>query len=130
MLTPAEELGLSGLSLASKVRNAFHKIPEAQLVELLGKLRDQSLRRRLVYLRDGTVDPVPLFAYPLTVLPEQFGVRELLRISPKEERCLWDCWGPQQRDHHNKSPTGSAQLWVPKAPAVRGGPARALDSSS
>ena len=28
MLTPAEELGLSGLSLASRVRRAFYRIPD------------------------------------------------------------------------------------------------------
>src|ERR1043165_1519880 len=34
MLTPAEELGLSGLSLASRVRRAFYKIPPADIVRL------------------------------------------------------------------------------------------------
>jgi len=37
MLTPAEELGLSGLSLASRVRTAFGKIPEPDR-ERLGML--------------------------------------------------------------------------------------------
>jgi hypothetical protein len=111
MLTPAEELGLSGISLASRVRKAFYKIPEAQLVELMQRLREESFRRHLIYLRDGELDTVPLFACPMTALPDQlsyihfvtqtiqnalkrlpelymqdFAVRELLRISPEEER--------------------------------------------
>ena len=39
MLTPAEELGLSGLSLASRVRKAFNKIPESELLQLLQRIR-------------------------------------------------------------------------------------------
>src|SRR5262249_33859967 len=35
MLTPAEELGLSGHNLAGRVRKAFYQIPEATLRELL-----------------------------------------------------------------------------------------------
>jgi hypothetical protein len=125
MLTPAEELGLSGLSLASRVRKAFYKIPEDQLPALLLRLRDESQRRHLIYLRDGQLDTVPLLACPMTALPEQltyihfvtqtiqnalkrlpemymqdFAVRELLRISPEEEKWLWDCWGPSQRDNN------------------------------
>lgn len=125
MLTPAEELGLSGLGLASRVRKAFYKIPEAQLTDLLASLREESFRRHLIYLRDGEVDTVPLFACPMTALPDQlsyihfvtqtiqnalkrlpelymqdFAVRELLRISPEEESWLWDCWGASQRDNN------------------------------
>jgi hypothetical protein len=125
MLAPAEELGLSGLALASRVRKAFYQIPEAQLVELMHRLREESFRRHLIYLRDGELDTVPLFACPMTALPDQlsyihfvtqtiqnalkrlpelymqdFAVRELLRISPEEEAWLWDCWGPSQREHN------------------------------
>src|ERR1700680_2357186 len=118
MLTPAEELGLSGLSLANRVRKAFYKIPEDQLAELLKHIREESFRRHLIYLRDGQLDTIPLFACPMTVLPDQltyihfvtqtiqnalkrlpemylqdFAVREVLRITPEEEKWLWDCWG-------------------------------------
>jgi hypothetical protein len=123
MLTPAEELGLSGLSLASRVRAAFAKIPEPKLVELIGRIREESFRRHLIYLRDGEWDTIPVLPCPVTVLPDQlayihfvsqtihnalkrlpelymqdFAVRELLRISPEEERWLWECWGPSQRE--------------------------------
>jgi hypothetical protein len=125
MLTPAEELGLSGLSLATRVRNAFYKIPEARLLELLQRVREESSRRHLIYLRNGELDTVPLFACPMTALPDQlsyihfvtqtiqnalkrlpemymqdFAVRELLRISPEEEAWLWSCWGASQRDNN------------------------------
>jgi hypothetical protein len=125
MLTPAEELGLSGLSLANRVRKAFYKIPEDRLASLLQQIREESFRRHLIYLRDGELDTVSLFACPMTCLPDQltyihfvtqtiqnalkrlpemymqdFAVREVLRISPDEEKWLWDCWGPSQRDHN------------------------------
>ena len=38
MLTPAEELGLSGLSLASRVRKAFYQIPEDRLAGLIQQI--------------------------------------------------------------------------------------------
>jgi hypothetical protein len=125
MLTPAEELGLSGLSLASRVRKAFYKIPEPALVELIGRIHDESLRRHLIYLRDGEREAVRVMPCPVTVLPDQlayihyvtltiqnalkrlpemymqdFGVREVLRITPEEEEWLWQCWGPSQREHN------------------------------
>ena len=125
MLTPAEELGLSGLALASRVRKAFEKIPEAQLIDLLARLREEGAKRHLIYLRDGQLDTIPVFACPMTVLPDQVSyihfvtqtiqnalkrlpdlyqqdptVREILRISPAEEGWLDDCWGPAQRDNN------------------------------
>jgi hypothetical protein len=125
MLTPAEELGLSGLSLASKVRKAFYKIPEPTLVALLQKIREESFRRHLIYLRNGEWDTIRVLPCPITVLPDQlayihyvsltiqnalkrlpelymqdFAIRELLRIPPEEEDWLWKCWGPSQREHN------------------------------
>ena len=117
MLTPAEELGLSGLSLASKVRKAFYKIPEPALIALLQNIREEAFRRHLIYLRDGDLDTVRVLPCPITVLPDQlayihyvsltvqnalkrlpelymqdFAIRDLLRISPEEEDWLWRCW--------------------------------------
>jgi hypothetical protein len=125
MLTPAEELGLSGLSLASRVRAAFHKIPEAEVVELIERIRDESFRRHLIYLRDGEWETILVLPCPITVLPDQlayihfvsqtilnalrrlpelylqdFAVRDLLRISPEEEHWLWECWGPSHRENN------------------------------
>jgi hypothetical protein len=125
MLTPAEEVGLSGLSLASQVRKAFFRIPEADLAVLMGTLRDEATRRHLVYLREGQPETIHVMPCPLTVLPDQlayihfvsltilnalkrfpelymqdFAVREVLRITPAEERWLWECWGPSHRENN------------------------------
>src|SRR5207244_5774610 len=58
MLTPAEELGLSGLSLASRVRKAFYKIPETELIDLMQRISQEATRRHLIYLRDGELDTI------------------------------------------------------------------------
>src|SRR5271168_122551 len=125
MLTPAEELGLSGLSLASRVRKAFYKIPEPRLALLMQEIREESFRRHLIYLRDGELDTVSLFACPMTALPDQLSyihfvsqtiqnalkrlpdmyqmdatIRDVLRMPPAEEQWLTDCWGPSQRDNN------------------------------
>jgi hypothetical protein len=125
MLTPAEELGLSGLSLASRVRKAFFQIPEVTVVELIRRLRAEAFRRHLIYLRDGQADALTVLPCPITVLPDQlayihfvsltiqnalkrlpelymrdFTVREVLRVSPEEEKWLWECWGPSQRENN------------------------------
>jgi hypothetical protein len=123
MLTPAEELGLQGMRLASRVRRAFYRIPEDELSRLLERVRRAATRRHLVYARDGVLEPVRVLLLPVTVLPDQLAyvhsvtlamhnalkrlpdlyagdsaVRELLRVSPEEEEWLWDCWGPSHRD--------------------------------
>src|SRR5262249_18340243 len=125
MLTPAEELGLSGHGLASRVRQAFYKIAQPDLIALLQRTHEEAFRRHLIYLRDGELDTIRVLPCPVTVLPEQlsyihfvsltianalkrfpelylqdFGVRELLRIPPEEEEWLWKCWGPSQRENN------------------------------
>jgi hypothetical protein len=125
MLTPAEELGLSGLSLASRVRKAFFRIPEPDLVAMMQRICDEAFRRHLIYLRDGQPEAIHVLPCPITVLPDQmayihfvsqtiqnalkrlpelymqdFAVREVLRISPEEEQWLWECWGPSQRENN------------------------------
>ncbi len=125
MLTPAEELGLSGLSLAGSVRKAFQQIPEQTLVRLMRDIHDQARRQHLIYLRDGDPEAVRVLPCPITVLPDQlayihyvsqtilgalkrlpelyiqdFAVREVLRLTPDEDRWLWECWGPSQRENN------------------------------
>ncbi len=125
MLTPAEELGLSGLSLASRVRKAFFRIPEGGLLSLMEQICAEAKRRHLCYLRDGQEDVIHVMPLPLTMLPEQlsyihyvtqtiqnalkrfpdlymqdFAVRELLRMTPEEEKWLWDLWTPSQRENN------------------------------
>jgi len=123
MLTPAEELGLSGMAVAGRVRKAFQQIPESELVALMKRIRDQSFARHLIYLRDGEPDAVRVLACPITALPDQlayihyvsqtimnalkrlpelyfqdFTVRDMLRLTPGEEKWLWECWGPSVRE--------------------------------
>jgi hypothetical protein len=123
MLTPAEEVGLSGLALAVRVRRAFYAIPEGEQAELMRAIREECIRRHLIYLRNGESDAIRVLACPLTALPDQlsyvqsvslillnalkrlselyiqdFAVRDLLRLTPEEEQWLWDCWGPSHRD--------------------------------
>src|SRR5579871_6771087 len=125
MLTPAEEMGLSGLNLASRVRKAFYQIPEETVVRMIQRIREESTRRHLIYLRDGQVDTIRVLPLPLTVLPDQLAylhsvcltvqnalkrlpelylqdpeIRELLRLLPEEEKWLEDCWGPSQRENN------------------------------
>src|SRR5262245_4245251 len=70
-LTPAEELGLSGLNLDSRIRKAFHAIPEAQVVELSQRMNDEGARRHLIYLREGQNEVVPVLLRPMAVMPDQ-----------------------------------------------------------
>ena len=123
MLTPAEEMGLSGLSLASRVRKAFSDIPEAALAELMERIREECVRRHVVYLRDGELDPIRVMACPITVLPDQLSyihfvtltlqnalkrlpemylrddeVREILRLTPEEEKWLVECWSTAHQE--------------------------------
>ena len=125
MLTPAEELGLAGMSLASRVRKAFFKIPEPDLLTLMDRIRDESARRHVVYLRDGQTEVIRVWPCPITVLPDQlayihyvtltilnalkrlpdlymqdFAVREVLKLPADEEKWLWDSWGPSQRENN------------------------------
>jgi hypothetical protein len=125
MLTPTEELGLSGLNLASRVRKAFYQIPEASVSRLIYDIHEESFRRHLIYLREGQWDTIGLLPCPVTVLPDQlvylhwvsltiqnalkrlpelymqdFAIRELLRIAPDEEEWLWKFWGPSHREHN------------------------------
>jgi hypothetical protein len=71
MLSPAEEMGLSGLSLGSQVRKAFYKIPQPRLAELMKRMHEEAAARHLSYLRDGQPDTVYVMPCPLTVLPDQ-----------------------------------------------------------
>jgi hypothetical protein len=125
VLTLAEDIGLGGYQLSSRVRKAFLSLPESAVVDLMRKVRDESARRHLVYLRDGKEEVVGLFPLPLTALPDQltylhyvsqtiqnalkrladlyfqdFAIREILRIPPEEEAWLLDCWGPSQRENN------------------------------
>ena len=126
MLTPAEELGLSGQALASRVHHALYRLGEDRLVHLVDDLRTEALTRHLVYLRGGEIEPIRVLPLPLTVLPDQIAyihhvtltvqnalkrlprmylddpaVRQILRLPEPEERWLNECWGTSQEEHNS-----------------------------
>jgi hypothetical protein len=125
VLTLAEEIGLGGYHLASRVRKAFRRLPQADQAGLIAAVNQDAGRRHLVYLREGQQDVISVFPWPVAALPDQlsyihfvsltvqnalkrlpemyfqdFAVREVLRITPEEEEWLWQCWGPSQRDNN------------------------------
>jgi hypothetical protein len=125
MLTAAEELGLSGLALSSRVQRALYGLPEPELLQLIERLRQGAIERHVIYLHDGTIDPVRILPCPITVVPDQLAyihhitlsvqnalkrlaplyfsdpaVREILRLPAEEERWLRECWGPSQELHN------------------------------
>jgi len=125
MLTPAEEVGLSGSALAGRVQRALRCLSEAALARLIDRLREAALEQHLVYLHDGEFEPVRILPCPVTVLPDQLAyihhvtlgiqnalkrlpemylhdsaVAEVLRLPEAEERWLRECWGTSQEEHN------------------------------
>lgn len=125
MLTPAEELGLGGLTIASRIRKALYRLPEAELSLLMEAIESESRRRHLVYLREGKEDIIRILPCPIPVLPDQrayihhvsltiqnalkrlpelymqdFTIREMLQLLPEEDEWLWKCWGPSHRENN------------------------------
>jgi hypothetical protein len=123
MYSPAEEVGLLGMRLASRVQNAFDRIPNAAAIELMLAIRRAAEERHLAYQRDGVTEIIRLLPVPLTLRPDQLGythyvsqtiincikrlpdlyfevpeIREILRLTPGEEEWLRDCWTPAHRE--------------------------------
>src|SRR3954447_26465150 len=71
MLTPSEELGLSGLSLDSRVRKVFYAIGNDRMLQLVAQMTEESRRRHMVYLRDGQVETISVLLRPIGVMPDQ-----------------------------------------------------------
>jgi hypothetical protein len=125
MLTPAEQLGLSGSSLASRVQRAIRCLPDAALARLIQRLRQAALEQHMVSLHDGRLEPVRILPSPITVLPEQLAyvhhvtlvvqnalkrlpalylsdpvVAEILRLPEAEEPWLRECWSTSHEEHN------------------------------
>jgi hypothetical protein len=123
MLTPAEEIGLSGQRLAARVQSAIDNIPSDEMVGLIRSIRREAEERHLVYQRDGVDEIIRLLPTPITLRPDQLGythyvsqtllnclkrlpdlyfsvpeVRDLLRVTPVEEEWLKECWTPAHRE--------------------------------
>ena len=125
MLTPAEEHGLAGLALASRVQHALYRLAPAELAGIIERLRAGALAHHVVYLHEGEIEPIRILPAPITILPDQlayvhhvtltvqnalkrlpslylhdFTVREILRLPDPEEAWLRECWGPSQEEHN------------------------------
>lgn len=125
MLTPAEEQGLSGLALASRVYHALYGLGETRIGHMIRQLHEGARDRHMVYLHDGAMETIRMLPCPITVLPDQLAyvkhvtlaiqnalkrlpelyihdqsVREILRLPEAEESWLYECWGESQRRHN------------------------------
>jgi hypothetical protein len=125
MLTPAEEQGLSGLALASRVYHALYRLNQTQLSRLIADLHQGAHDRHMIYLHDGAMEAIRVLPCPITILPEQLAyvrrvtltiqnalkrlpdlylgdpaVREILRLPDEEERWLRECWGSSHKLHN------------------------------
>jgi hypothetical protein len=123
MYTPAEEVGLMGLRLATRVQSALDRIPHGEMVDLMRAVHRTAELRHLAYQRGGVTETIRLLPCPLTLRPDQLGythyisqtvlncikrlpdlyfevpeVRDILRITPVEEEWLRDCWTPAHRE--------------------------------
>ncbi|MEP7355788.1 MAG: hypothetical protein ABI847_00950 [Anaerolineales bacterium] len=125
VLTPAEEQGLHGFGLDSRVRQAFYALPPSVLVELDQRMTEEAFRRSLTYMREGVTEAIRVMLRPTGIMPDQlaylhyvsltlinalkrlpdlyvqdFGIRAAVPLTPPEEKWLWDFWGPSQREQN------------------------------
>ena len=123
MYSPAEEVGLMGMRLATRVQHAFDQIPEDAAIDLMRAIQRAATDRHLAYQHDGVTEIIRLLPCPLTLRTDQLGythyisetilncikrlpdlyfqvpqVREILRITPAEEEWLRECWTPAHRE--------------------------------
>ena len=123
MYTPAEEIGLSGQRLATRVQSAIDRIPPEEMIDLIRAISREAEERHLVYQRDGVDEIIRLLPCPITLRPDQLGythyvsqtllncmkrlpdlyftvpeVQEILRVTPVEEEWLRECWTPAHRE--------------------------------
>jgi hypothetical protein len=125
MLTPAEEVGLAGLRLASRVQRALDAIPGDEMAALLKAVQELATARHLTYQHEGVTETVRLLPCPVTLRQDQVAyshyvaetllrclkrlpdlyladpeVREVLRLSEPEERWLAESWTPAHREQN------------------------------
>jgi hypothetical protein len=80
-LSPAEERGLHGLSLDSRVRRAFFAVPPQVIAALVEQMTTEALQRKLVYMRDGRTDPIRVLLRPTGVMPDQLGYLHFVSLT-------------------------------------------------
>jgi hypothetical protein len=113
------------LSLQTRIRQVFDRIPKASQAQLLEAIHAEATRRHLIYLRDGQLETIRVMACPLAALPDQMAyvnwvaltiqnaikrlpelylrdskVRRILKLQPEEKEWLRRCWGPSHCDQN------------------------------
>src|SRR5512145_2460273 len=73
MHTPAEEVGLMGLRLATRVQQALDRIPADEMIDLMRAIRRTATDRHLAYQRHGITETIRLLPCPLTLRSDQLG---------------------------------------------------------
>ncbi|HLF02109.1 MAG TPA: hypothetical protein VI547_09050, partial [Anaerolineales bacterium] len=124
-LHPADERGLKGLSLDSRVRQIFYSLPPEKIKAIAARVPIEARNQKLIYMRDGVEDVINVLIRPLAVMPDQvayfhvvslaivnalkrlpdlyiqdFAIREIVPLAPDEEKFLWDCWKQSHRDNN------------------------------
>jgi hypothetical protein len=125
MLTAADERGLKGLSLDSRLRRAFFDLPASTIWELAEQVPECARKHGLVYWHDGKEEIINVLLRPTGVLTEQMNyfhtvsltllealkripdiyldnpaVREILPLGPEEDEWLRDTWTSAHRNNH------------------------------
>ncbi|MBI5649649.1 MAG: hypothetical protein HZC40_04260 [Chloroflexi bacterium] len=124
-LTKADEHGLRGVSLDSRLRQLFFGMPPEKLTALAQQVREEATRRELVYFRDGVQETINVMLRPAGIFSEQmnyfhyvaltlvgalkrmpelylkdFNIREAVPLEDLEAKWLWDTWGASHNQYH------------------------------
>lgn len=123
-MTTADEHGLRGVSLDSRLRHLFFSIPSDKLKALAQQVTDESTRRELVYFRDGRQETINVMLRPAGIFSEQMNyfhyvsltlvgalkrmpelylkdfIREVVPLDELEAKWLWDTWGASHNQFH------------------------------
>jgi carboxypeptidase Taq len=123
MLSPAEQSGLSGAALETRVRRAALHLGDAELARAAQRLEADAMANEVVYERDGAREAVRIMLRPLLVMPEQLSyvqrvcleivdalkrlpglyladprIRRAVAVTEAEERWLVDSWTPRHAE--------------------------------
>ncbi len=125
ILSAADERGLKGLSLDSRLRRAFFDLPASTIWELAAAVPERARQAGLTYWRDGQEEVINILLRPTGILAEQMNyfhtvsvtllealkrvpdmyldnplVREVAPLEPAEEEWLRELWTPAHRNGH------------------------------
>ena len=81
VLTPAEELGLSGLHLDSRVRKAFYAMSSETILDLSRRMNEEAGKRHLLYLREGEAEVIHIMLRPIGVMPDQLAYLNFVSLT-------------------------------------------------